>query len=110
VASTVAGIAVGLSGDLLLEVDPVSTDDVTAALVLSQLAVTVGGLAVPVDALPGVPWELFLYGGLLFYPVYGLLTWQWFRRGSAWLALALFLWSAQGFFHVVCRMRMVSSA
>ena len=101
---TLAGIAVGVLGDVLAN-EAVSIGDVLAALTLSQLAVTLGGNVVPVGDLSGA----FLVGGLVFYPVYGLLTWQWMRRGAAWLGLAVFLWTAQGFFHVVCRMRMVSS-
>jgi len=106
---TLAGVAVGLSADFLADVGPVSFDDVLAALLFSQLAVTVGGKAVPLGDLSGLSTAL-LYGGLLFWPVYFLCAWQWIRWGTARLWLAIFLWSAQGFFHLVCRFNMLMSA
>ena len=109
VVSTLAGVVLGLSADFLTDGDAVSLDDVLATLILSPLAVTLGGFAVPLGDRWGLSAAVFS-GGLLFWPVYGLCAWQWLRKTTPWLWLLIFLWSAQGFFHAVCRMKMISSA
>lgn len=112
-ACTLAGIALGLSGDFLASEDPIKFQDVKGALLLSPIAVTAGGgivsLAVGLPAAL-IVLPLFLLGGCSFWPVYALFAWLWLRKGVRWMWLGILLWTAQGYFMVVHRFWMLMSA
>jgi hypothetical protein len=103
---TLTGMCVGLMGDHLAHGGALPPVDVLSALILSPLAVTFGGKAVTLTRFSNV----FLVGGLLFWPVYVLLSWLWLKRGTPWVWLAILLWCSQGFFQVVHRFWLLMSA
>jgi uncharacterized membrane protein YhaH (DUF805 family) len=108
-ASTLAGIAVGLLGDLAAGGTAPSLDDVWSAVLLAPFTVTCGGGVTAVgQAERSVGVALFI-GGLLFWPVYFLLARRWLERGTRWLWLLIFLWCTQGFFQVVHRLWAIMS-
>ncbi|NOK11273.1 hypothetical protein [Corallococcus exercitus] len=106
VACVVLGAALGIAGDFLTEDSPPTVADVLTALLLSPVAVTVGGAATTV---PALTWP-FIVGGLLFWPVLVVLSRRWLRQGTAWALPALLLWCWQGFFQAVHRLWMILSA
>lgn len=103
---TLAGLIIGLMGDVASGGVDLSTSNLVGAIVLSPLLVVVGGLAVG----EGVVSELFLIGGLIFWPVWALLSWRWLKLRSAWVGALIVLWSAQGFFQLLHRLALVMSA
>ena len=103
---TLSGIGMGLMGDCLADGEALSPGHVLSALLLSPVAVTFGGKAVTLTQLSSA----FLVGGLLFWPVYVLLSWLWLRRGTPWVWLVILLWCSQGFFQVVHRSWLIMSA
>jgi hypothetical protein len=58
----------------------------------------------------GLASELFLVGGLAFWPVWTLLSWRWMKTRSAWVGATIVVWSAQGFFQLLHRLGLVMSA
>ncbi|MBZ4331553.1 MULTISPECIES: hypothetical protein [unclassified Corallococcus] len=74
------------------------------ALLLSPVAILVGGAAVTLDS------KLFVVGGLLFWPGYFLLAKWWLQRGVIWALPLMFLWCGQGCFQLVHRYWMIMSA
>ena len=103
---TLAGIAVGLAGDLVVAEGPITRADLVGALVLFPLAVPLGGGFFPFAKSLNL---FFAWGGLLFWPVYVLLAWRWLARGTPWLRLVVFLWCCQGFFGLVYRLHVIMS-
>ena len=103
---TVGGLLIGVVGDVVAGGVALSVDNVALAVVLSPILAAVGGRAVSI----GNP-EVFLVGGILYWPIWGALAWRWLRHDSSvWLALGILAWSAQGFFQLVHRLAMVMSA
>jgi len=106
---TLTGIFVGVAADFASEVtyDPlnnISLQSVPLAVLLSPVVVPCCGRAV--RWLP----ELFLFGGLLFWPVWGVLAWRWLsKQRSVGLATVIVVWSAQGFFQILHRLAMMLS-
>ncbi|GMU05840.1 hypothetical protein ASNO1_20930 [Corallococcus caeni] len=100
------GAALGIAGDFLAADSPPSVGDVLTAILLSPVAVTVGGAATTV---PALTWPL-LVGGLLFWPVLVVLARRWLRQGTVWALPVLLLWCWQGFFQAVHRLWMILSA
>lgn len=102
-ASTLAGIAVGLGGDFVADGTAAPLRDALGAILLAPFTVTCGGGVTAVgQADRSVGWAL-LFGGMMFWPVYVFLAYQWLKRGTRWLWFIIFLWCAQGFFQVVHR-------
>ena len=104
---TFTGIGVGVSGDFATPHDPIAVGEVVDAILLSPIVVTFGGGGA---GMRGAFVYVVFFAGLLFWPVYVGLAWLWVRKGWKWIALAILLWSAQGFFRVVHRMALVMSA
>ena len=103
---TLSGLVLGLVGDAVAGGVDLSFGNLLLAVVMSPLLAVVGGGAV---SLPGS--EAFLIGGLLFWPVWGLLAWRWLKKErSVWLGALIVAWSTQGFFQITHRLAMVMSA
>jgi hypothetical protein len=103
-AASAAGITLGVLGQLLSR-DSFSAHDVIGGIVLSPIAVTVGGGAVTI---PEIDWEdwFFVPAGCLFWPAYAVFAWYWFMRKPRWSFLWLVtVWCAQGFFQVAFRLQ-----
>jgi hypothetical protein len=99
------GVAFGVVADFVVGGVHVSLGDVALAVLLSPLVVTIGGRAVASSFS-----TVFLIGGLLFWPVWALLTWRWLVTRRMAFAVMIAMWSAQGFFQVLHRLAMVMSA
>lgn len=104
VGVTAAGMLAGVIGDLLRADPGLSPRDVLWGVVFSPFIVTGGGAAVAPPALS----SLFLIGGCAFWPIYLLLVVLWIRSGKGGFLVALFLWTAQGFFQIGHRMMVMS--
>lgn len=105
VFATLTGVAFGVVADWIAGGVVVDAPRVAAAMFLSPVLVVVGGAMV--DA-PG--WEpAFTLIGLLFWPVYALLVWRWFRTSRPAFALLLAVWSSAGFFQLLHRLDCVMS-
>ena len=93
--STLAGVCVGVSADLLGR-EEVTLGYSAAAMLIWPCMVTCGGGTV---ALESARYPLFL-GGLAFIPGYVVLLLLCRRWPSVWTYVALSLWCAQGFFQL----------
>lgn len=113
VATTLAGICAGILGDKWEQRGVFKLSESLNGVVLSPVAITVGGRAVTITGLDPRPAErvrnLFLAGGLLFWPIYIALAVLWLWRGYRLLPIVIVLWTAQGFFQIGLRWMMISS-
>lgn len=103
--SSLSGVCLGLAADFF-RAGQIPVADVVGAVLLSPIAVTIGGLAVS----PPVLSVAFFLGGLAFWPAYILLLRSWHRQGSPWVCVAIFLWCAQGYYQAVHRFWVMMSA
>ena len=104
--ATAVGIGLGIAADFAVGAPLESMPPILATLLLWPVAVTVAGAATPLEALR----PALLVGGILFPPVYGLLTWKWLTSGHRWALVALGAWTAQGFFQLLHRVEVLLSA
>lgn len=105
-AAMLTGFALGIASDFIAGRAAFTFDNIVSALILSPILVCIAA-GVADDS----PFQLvFLVGGCLFWPVFGLLAWQWFRTKRTAFIAAIALWSAQGCFQIIARLEVVSSA
>jgi hypothetical protein len=102
---TAAAFGAGVASDFAVG-RAATAVEIRAAAVLSPLAIPFGtlGIDLPMGRV------VFLVGGLLFWPLYGVLIWRILKAPRWWHWLALALWSAQGFFQIIHRLDAITSA
>lgn len=103
-ALTVAGIAMGVLGDVFTSPIPIDFGAIAAGIVLSPLVVTFGGGHVSIQGAE----DLFFLGGLFFWPAYAALSFLWLRFGMIPPLVFVLPWTAQGFFEIGLRMAVLS--
>ena len=106
VAVTLVAVVVGVVSDFVWDGTTPSAADVVGGVVLSPVVITVGGGVVG----HGLLRELFVLGGLSFWPLYALLAWRWLRFGNIAFLAAIGLWSVQGLLLIQHRVGLVMSA
>lgn len=97
--ATAFGLMLGLAADLLDAEFRPTFATVFAAIVLSPIAVVLGGPATTVDGLR----DFLTVCGVLFWPVYGALLWVFARaRRRIWVVF-IAVWCLLGFFQIAHR-------
>ena len=101
---TTLGICLGICGDFIFGQSAPTIEDISAAILLSLFLIPFAGDFIPLST----PW-MFKIGGILFWPLWFVLSYYYFYTGKNRYVVALLLWYTQGFLCIVHRLWALSS-